>query len=307
MIHNNISSLIGKTPVLALNNIKKELKLHGNIIAKLEYLNPCGSVKDRVAKYMIEAAIKDGKLSDGGTVIEATSGNTGIGLAGVGASMGFKTVIVMPNNMSVERINIIKALGGEVILTDASLGMSGAIRKADEIHKNTPNSIIAGQFENMANVQAHYKTTGAEIYNDTCGNIDFLVCGVGTGGTVTGTGRYLKERDPDIKVVGVEPQSSPYLSKGLAGAHKIQGIGAGFVPKILDVDVLDEIICVSDEDALEYAKILARREGIMCGISSGAALCGAIELAKMPQNKDKNIVVIFPDSADRYYSTELFG
>ena len=306
MIHNNISSLIGKTPMLALNNIKKELNFYGNIIAKLEYLNPCGSIKDRAAKYMIDCAIKDGKLSAGGTIIEATSGNTGIGLAGVGASMGFNTIIVMPSNMSKERINIIKALGGEVILTDSTLGMSGAIKKAEEICKNIPNSIIAGQFENIANVKAHYESTGVEIYEDTSGNIDFLVCGIGTGGTVTGTGRYLKEQNPDIKVVGVEPKSSPYLSSGVSGAHKIQGIGAGFVPKILNTDILDKIICVSDEDAVKYAKILSKREGIMCGISSGAALCGAVELAKMPESKDKNIVVILPDSADRYYSTELF-
>lgn len=306
MIYDNITALIGKTPMLALNNIKNKLELYGNIIAKLEYLNPCGSIKDRAAKYMIDAAIKDGKLSFGGTVIEATSGNTGIGLSGACASMGYKAVIVMPDNMSVERINIIKALGGEVILTEASLGMGGAIKKAEEIHKNTPNSIIAGQFDNVANVEAHYKTTGVEIYEDMCGDIDFLVCGVGTGGTVTGTGKYLKEQNPKIKVIGVEPASSPYLSRGNSGIHKIQGIGAGFVPSILDVKLLDEIICVSDNDAVKYAQYLSRCEGVMCGISSGAALCAAIELAKKKENKDKNIVVIFPDSADRYYSTELF-
>lgn len=306
MIYGNITALIGKTPMLALNNIKNELELYGNIIAKLEYLNPCGSIKDRAAKYMIDAAIKEGKLSAGGTVIEATSGNTGIGLAGACASMGFKAVIVMPDNMSLERINIIKALGGEVVLTKASLGMSGAIKMAEELKRDIPNSIIAGQFDNVANVEAHYETTGVEIYEDICGNIDFLVCGVGTGGTITGTGKYLKEQNPKIKVIGVEPASSPYLSSGISGAHKIQGIGAGFVPSILDVNLLDEIICVTDNDALKYAKYLSKREGVMCGISSGAALCAAVELAKKEENKDKNIVVIFPDSADRYYSTELF-
>lgn len=307
MIHQGITSMIGKTPMLLLNNIINEFSLYANLIAKLEYLNPCGSIKDRAAKYMIDAAIKDGKLSLGGTVIEATSGNTGIGLAGVCASMGFKAVIVMPDNMSVERISIIKALGGEVVLTSASLGMGGAIKKAEEIHKSTKNSIIARQFDNAANVDAHYKTTGVEIYEDMRGNIDFLVCGVGTGGTISGTGKYLKEKNPKIKVIGVEPSSSPYLSSGASGIHKIQGIGAGFVPSILDLNLLDDIVCVTDNDAVNYAKILAKREGIMCGISSGAALCAAVELAKMPENKGKNIVVIFPDSADRYYSTELFS
>ncbi len=220
--------------------------------------------------------------------------------------MGYKAVIVMPDNMSLERINIIKALGGEVVLTQASLGMSGAIKKAEELNKDIPNSIIAGQFDNVANVEAHYETTGVEIYEDICGNIDFLVCGVGTGGTITGTGKYLKEQNPKIKVIGVEPASSPYLSSGASGIHKIQGIGAGFVPSILDVKLLDEIICVTDNNAVKYAKYLAQREGVMCGISSGAALCAAVELAKKEENKDKNIVVIFPDSADRYYSTELF-
>lgn len=306
MIYNSAIDLIGKTPIVRLNKIKDKYGLCGNIFAKLEYLNPQGSIKDRVAYNMIISAEREGSLKAGGSIIEATSGNTGIGLAFCANLLGYKAIIVMPDSMSVERINIIKALGGEVVLTDGALGMSGAIEKAEEIRQNTPNSIIAGQFENCANPEAHVFTTAPEIYDDMNGEIDIFVCGIGTGGTVSGVGGYLKSKSNDIKVIGVEPYSSPYLTEGRSGAHGIQGIGAGFKPEVLDKSVIDDIMTVTDEDAIATAKTLGTTEGILCGISSGAALAAAISLAQMDQNSGKNIVVILPDSADRYYSTELF-
>lgn len=306
MIYDSAMELVGKTPLLRLQKIKARYHLNSNILAKLEYLNPQGSIKDRAAKNMIVTAEKEGRLAPGGTIIEATSGNTGIGLAFCATVMGYRAIIVMPENMSIERINIIKALGGEVVLTDRALGMKGAISKSEEIQRQTPNSIIASQFTNEANPLAHYLTTGPEIYNDTNGECDILVCGVGTGGTISGVGKFLKEKKPDIKILAVEPASSPYLSEGKAGAHAIQGIGAGFIPKTLDTSIYNEIISVTDEDAIKTAKDLGRIEGILCGISSGAALCAAISVAKREENTEKNIVVILPDSADRYYSTDLF-
>ena len=306
MIYNSIIDLVGKTPLVRLSKIKEKYNLRNELLAKLEYLNPQGSIKDRVAKNMILSAERDGKLTPGGTIIEATSGNTGIGLAFCATVMGYKAIIVMPDNMSAERISIIRALGAEVILTDSALGMSGAIEKAEEIQKNTPNSMIAGQFVSDANSQAHILTTGPEIYDDTCGKVDILICGVGTGGTISGVGGFLKAKNPDVKIVAVEPASSPYLSEGRAGAHAIQGIGAGFIPKTLDTSVYNEIITVTDSQAIETARLLGKTEGILCGISSGAALSAAIKVAKRPENDGKNIVVILPDSADRYYSTELF-
>ena len=307
MIYNSAIELVGKTPLVRLSKIKDKYNLNANMLAKLEYLNPQGSIKDRVAKNMILSAEKEGRLTPGGTIIEATSGNTGIGLAFCATVMGYKAIIVMPDNVSKERTNIIKALGGGVILTPCALGMKGAIEKAEEIQKNTPNSIIAGQFDNEQNPMSHYLTTGPEIYSDTDGNVDILVCGVGTGGTISGTGKYLKEMNPHIKIIAVEPDGSPYLTKGIAGSHKIQGIGAGFVPKTLNIDIVDEIITVLDRDAISCAKDLGTTEGILCGISSGAALYAAIEIAKREDNKGKSIVVILPDSADRYYSTDLFN
>ncbi len=306
MIYDSMINLVGKTPLVRLSKLKNKYCFSANILAKLEYLNPQGSIKDRVAKNMILRAISERRLSDGGTIIEATSGNTGIGLAFCATVMGYRAIIVMPDNMSVERINIIKSLGGEVVLTDSALGMSGAISKAEEIQKATPNSIIAGQFTSDANPEAHLLTTGPEIYNDTNGNVDILVCGVGTGGTISGVGKYLKSQNSNIKIIAVEPASSAYLSNGKAGAHGIQGIGAGFIPEVLDTSIYDEIITVTDTDAIDTAKALGKIEGILCGISSGAALCAAIEVAKRKENTEKNIVVILPDSADRYYSTELF-
>ena len=306
MIYNSAIDLIGKTPIVRLNKIKDKYGLCGNIFAKLEYLNPQGSIKDRVAYNMIISAEREGSLKTGGSIIEATSGNTGIGLAFCANLLGYKAIIVMPDSMSVERINIIKALGGEVVLTDGALGMSGAIEKAEEIRQNTPNSIIAGQFENCANPEAHVLTTAPEIYDDMNGEIDIFVCGIGTGGTVSGVGGYLKSKSNDIKVIGVEPYSSPYLTEGRSGAHGIQGIGAGFKPEVLDKSVIDDIMTVTDEDAIATAKALGTTEGILCGISSGAALAAAIRLAQMDENSGKNIVVILPDSADRYYSTKLF-
>ncbi len=306
MIYNSAIELIGKTPILRLNRIKDKYNFCASIYAKLEYLNPQGSIKDRVAHNMIVSAEREGRIKPGGTIIEATSGNTGIGLAFCAGLLGYKAVIVMPDSMSVERINIIKVLGGDVVLTDGALGMSGAIKKADEIHSLTPNSIIAGQFTNEANPEAHALTTAPEIDEDMEGLVDILVCGVGTGGTISGIGKYLKAKHPDIKIIAVEPASSPYLSEGKSGLHKIQGIGAGFVPEILDTSIIDEIMTVSDDDAINTARELATTEGILCGISSGAALSAAIELAKRKENSGKNIVVILPDSADRYYSTELF-
>lgn len=306
MIYNSIIDLVGKTPLVRLSKIKEKYNLRNELLAKLEYLNPQGSIKDRVAKNMILSVERNGKLTPGATIIEATSGNTGIGLAFCATVMGYKAIIVMPDNMSAERISIIRALGAEVILTDSALGMSGAIEKAEEIQKNTPNSMIAGQFVSDANPQAHILTTGPEIYDDTCGRVDIIICGVGTGGTISGVGGFLKAKNPDVKIVAVEPASSPYLSEGRACAHAIQGIGAGFIPKTLDTSVYDEIITVTDSQAIETARLLGKTEGILCGISSGAALSAAIMVAKRPENDGKNIVVILPDSADRYYSTELF-
>ena len=305
-IYQNATELIGKTPLVELTHIEKKYGLNARILAKLEYFNPAGSVKDRIAKEMIEDAEAKGLLKEGSTIIEPTSGNTGIGLAAIAAAKGYRLIIVLPETMSVERRNIIKAYGAELVLTDGSKGMKGAIAKADELAKEIENSFIPGQFVNAANPQAHRKTTGPEIWDDTEGKVDIFVAGVGTGGTVTGVGEYLKEKNPDMKVVAVEPASSPVLSKGEAGAHKIQGIGAGFVPEVLNTKVYDEILTVENETAFEYGKDIAKSEGILVGISSGAALAAAVELAKREENKGKTIVALLPDSGDRYYSTALF-
>lgn len=305
-IYTSADQLIGKTPILELAHIEKEFHLRAKIFAKLEYLNPAGSVKDRVANAMIEEAERSGKLKPNSVIIEPTSGNTGIGLASVATAKGYRIIIVMPETMSIERRKLIKAYGAELVLSDGAKGMKGAIEKADEIAKEIPDSFVAGQFVNTENPKVHFATTGPEIYEDTDGKVDILVAGVGTGGTITGTGKYLKSKNPGIKVVAVEPASSPVLSKGVAGAHKIQGIGAGFVPEILDTDVYDEIITVENEDAFEKGRLIGKKEGVLVGISSGAALHAAIELAKKEENIDKNIVVIFPDSGDRYLSTPLF-
>ena len=305
-IYTSADQLIGKTPLLELTHIEKALGLEAKILAKLEYFNPAGSVKDRVAKAMIEAAEREGILKEGSVIIEPTSGNTGIGLAAVATAKGYETIIVMPETMSVERRKLIKAYGAKLVLSEGSKGMSGAIAKAEELNKELPNSIIAGQFVNPENPKMHFRTTGPEIYEDTDGNVDILVAGVGTGGTITGTGQYLKSKNPNIKVVAVEPADSPVLSKGTAGAHKIQGIGAGFVPEILDTKIYDEIIPVENDAAFEKGRLIGRKEGLLVGISSGAALHAAIEVAKRPENKGKNIFVILPDSVDRYLSTPLF-
>ncbi|MEE1030986.1 MAG: cysteine synthase A [Ruminococcus sp.] len=305
-IYKTADQLIGKTPLLELTHIEKEWNLHANILAKLEYFNPAGSVKDRVAKAMIEEAEKEGKLKAGSVIIEPTSGNTGIGIASVGTAKGYRVIIVMPETMSVERRKLIKAYGAELVLTEGAKGMKGAIAKVKELEADIPNSFIPGQFTNPENPKVHFRTTGSEIYEDTDGKVDILVAGVGTGGTITGTGTYLKSRNPDIKVVAVEPASSPVLSQGISGAHKIQGIGAGFVPDILNISIYDEIITVENEDAFAMGKIIGKKEGILVGISSGAALYAAVQLAKREENKGKNIVVIFPDSGDRYLSTALF-
>lgn len=305
-IYNGAAALIGNTPLIELANIMKKHNLEARLLAKLEYFNPSGSAKDRIAKEMIEDAEKKGILRPGSVIIEPTSGNTGIGLAAIAAAKGYKLIIVLPETMSVERRNIIKAYGAEIVLTDGSKGMNGAIEKAKEIADNTEGSFIPGQFENPANPEAHRKTTGPEIWEDTDGQTDIFIAGVGTGGTITGAGGYLKEKNPGIKVIAVEPKNSPVLSNGTAGAHKIQGIGAGFVPKTLDTKIYDEIITISDEDAFNYSKELAKEEGILTGISSGAALCAAINTAKKEENKGKTIVVLLPDSGDRYYSTPLF-
>ena len=305
-IYNGAAALIGNTPLIELSNIMKKHNLEARLLAKLEYFNPSGSAKDRIAKEMIEDAEKNGRLKPGSVIIEPTSGNTGIGLAAIAAAKGYKLIIVLPETMSVERRNIIKAYGAEIVLTDGSKGMNGAIEKAKEIADNIEGSFIPGQFENPANPEAHRKTTGPEIWEDTDGQTDIFIAGVGTGGTITGAGGYLKEKNPYIQIIAVEPESSPVLSNGTAGAHKIQGIGAGFVPKILDTKIYDEIITISDEDAFNYSKELAKEEGILTGISSGAALCAAINNAKKEESKGKTIVVLLPDSGDRYYSTPLF-
>ena len=306
-IYQTADQLIGKTPLLELTHIEKELGLQAKIVAKLEYFNPAGSVKDRIAKAMIEDAESKGLIKPGSVLIEPTSGNTGIGLASVAAAKGYRLIITMPETMSVERRQLMKAYGAELVLTDGTKGMKGAIAKAEELAKEIENSFIPGQFVNPANPAIHRATTGPEIWEDTDGEVDFLIAGVGTGGTVTGTGEYLKSQKPDVKVVAVEPETSPVLSKGVAGAHKIQGIGAGFVPDVLNTDVYDEIIPVSNENAFATGKLIGRSEGVLVGISSGAATWAAIELAKRPENKGKTIVVILPDTGDRYLSTPLFA
>lgn len=305
-IYKNITDLIGKTPLLELSNYAESNNFSATILAKLEYLNPAGSVKDRIANAMIEEAEKCGKLKKGSVIIEPTSGNTGIGLAAVAASKGYKVILTMPETMSVERRNLLKAYGAELVLTDGTKGMKGAIAKAEELADQTPDSFIPGQFTNPANPLAHKATTGPEIWNDTDGKVDIFVAGVGTGGTITGVGEYLKSQNPNVKVVAVEPASSPVLSEGTAGAHGIQGIGAGFVPDTLNTDVYDEIIAVEDEDAFQAGRNLARGEGLLVGISSGAALYAATMIAKRPENKGKVIVVLLPDTGDRYLSTPMF-
>lgn len=300
------AGLVGNTPLLEPVNLEKKEGLKARILLKLEYFNPAGSVKDRVGKAMIEDAEARGVLKPGSVIIEPTSGNTGIGLASVAASKGYRVILTMPETMSVERRNILKAYGAEIVLTPGDKGMSGAIAKADELAKEIPNSYIPGQFVNPANPAAHRATTGPEIWKDTDGNVDFFVAGVGTGGTLTGVGEYLKEQNPDIKIVAVEPATSPVLSEGKGGPHKIQGIGAGFVPEVLDTNIYDEIIKVENEDAFATGKLIAKKEGVLVGISSGAALYAAIQLAKRPENKGKTIVALLPDTGDRYYSTALF-
>lgn len=306
-IYKSAEELVGNTPLVELSNYENKNELGATLLAKLEFFNPAGSVKDRIAKYMIEDAEKSGKLSKGATIIEPTSGNTGIGLASIAAAKGYRIIITMPETMSVERCNLIKAYGAELVLTDGKLGMKGAIAKAEELAESIPNAFIAGQFVNPANPQAHRMTTGPEIWNDTDGKVDIFVAGIGTGGTITGTGEYLKQQNPDIKVVAVEPTDSPFISKGIAGPHGIQGIGAGFKPEILNVDIIDEIITVATTDAYESGKEVAKSEGILVGISSGAALFAATMLAKRPENKGKNIVVLLPDTGDRYLSTPMFA
>ncbi len=306
-IYTSADQLIGKTPLLELTHIEKELQLKARILAKLESFNPAGSVKDRIAKKMIDDAEAAGQLKPGSVIIEPTSGNTGIGLASVAAARGYRIIIVMPETMSVERRQLMKAYGAELVLTEGAKGMKGAIAKADELAKQIPNSFVPGQFVNPSNPKAHIETTGPEIYTDTDGKVDYFVAGVGTGGTITGVGQYLKDKVPSVKVVAVEPASSPVLSQGVAGAHKIQGIGAGFVPDVLDTKVYDEIIPVSNEDAFAGGRLVGRKEGVLVGISSGAALHAAIELAKRPENEGKTIVVLFPDTGDRYLSTPLFA
>ena len=306
-IYASADQLIGKTPLLELTHIEKALGLKAKILAKLEYFNPAGSVKDRIAKAMIDDAEKSGKLKSGSVIIEPTSGNTGIGLAAVAAARGYRIIIVMPETMSVERRQLMKAYGAELVLTEGAKGMKGAIAKADELSKEIPNSFIPGQFVNPANPEAHRETTGPEIFEDTDGEVDIFVAGVGTGGTVTGVGEYLKSKKPEVKVVAVEPKSSAVLSTGVPGAHKIQGIGAGFVPDVLNTKIYDEIITVENEDAFETGKLIGKKEGVLVGISSGAAVKAAIELAKRPENEGKTIVALLPDTGDRYLSTPLFA
>ena len=306
-IYTSADQLIGKTPLLELTHIEKALGLKAKVLAKLEYLNPAGSVKDRVAKAMIDDAEVKGLLKPGSVIIEPTSGNTGIGLASVAAARGYRVIIVMPETMSVERRQLMKAYGAELVLTEGSKGMSGAIAKAEELAREIPGGFVPGQFVNAANPKAHFETTGPEIYEDTDGKVDYFVAGVGTGGTITGVGQYLKSRNPEVKVVAVEPKSSAVLSTGVAGAHKIQGIGAGFVPQVLDTRVYDEIIPVENDDAFALGKEMGRSEGVLVGISSGAALWAAIEIAKRPGSEGKTIVVLLPDTGDRYLSTPLFA
>ena len=305
-IYKGTLGLIGNTPLVEVVNIEKELGLEATLLVKLEYLNPAGSVKDRIAKAMIEDAEEKGILKEGSVIIEPTSGNTGIGLASIAAAKGYRIILTMPETMSVERRNILKAYGAEIVLTEGAKGMKGAIAKADELAKEIPNSFVPGQFVNPANPAAHKKTTGPEIWEDTDGKVDAFVAGVGTGGTITGVGEYLKSKNPDVKIVAVEPETSAVLSTGKAGPHKIQGIGAGFIPNTLDTKVYDEVIPVSNEDSFEYSKYIAKEEGVLVGISSGAALKAAIEVAKRPEFKGKTVVALLPDSGDRYYSTDLF-
>lgn len=306
-IYKSILDLVGGTPLVELTQFEKENDLKATVLAKLEYFNPAGSVKDRIAKAIVEDAEKSGKLQPGGTIIEPTSGNTGIGLAAVAAAKKYRLIITMPETMSVERRQLMKAYGAELVLTEGAKGMKGAIAKADELAKELPNSFIPGQFVNPANPAVHKATTGPEIWEDTDGNVDIFVAGVGTGGTVTGTGEYLKSQNPNVKVVAVEPASSPVLSQGHAGAHKIQGIGAGFVPDVLDTKIYDEIITVENDDAFATGRLIGKHEGVLVGISSGAAVWAAIELAKRPENKGKTIVALLPDTGDRYLSTPLFA
>lgn len=306
-IYKSLTELIGGTPLLELTQFEKDYQLEATMLAKLEYFNPAGSVKDRVAKSILDDAEQSGKLKPGGTIIEPTSGNTGIGLAAVAAARGYKLIITMPATMSVERRMLMKAYDAELVLTDGKKGMSGAIEKAEELHREIPGSLIAGQFTNPANPKAHFETTGPEIYRDTDGKVDIFVAGVGTGGTVSGVGKYLKSKNPDVKVVAVEPATSPVLTKGKSGAHGIQGIGAGFVPDTLDTSVYDEVIAVEDADAYKYSRAVTASDGLLVGISAGAALCAGVRLARRPENKGKTIVVLLPDSGERYLSTPLFA
>ena len=307
MIYNSVEKIVGNTPLLKLNNYKKAVNAGADIFAKVELFNPAGSIKDRVAKNMIDVAEREGKLKRGATIIEPTSGNTGIGLAAIGGARGYKVILTMPDTMSAERINLIRAYGAEVVLTDGKKGMAGAIEKAEQIAASTKGAFIPDQFSNPANPEAHYLTTGPEIWNDIGGKVDIFVAGVGTGGTISGAGRYLKEHNPDIKIVAVEPSGSPVLSKGYPGPHGIQGIGAGFVPKALDTKIYDEVLAVTEEQSFSAARLFAKCEGMLCGISSGAALHAATLVANRPENAGKNIVVVLPDTGDRYLSTPLFS